>query len=137
MSEFNPIYSVTPCDESGAPTGGAVTDLPVPSAYTWDLEDTSASDAGRTLDGVMHKKRIGQVVAISLAWRYVTDAEVSKILKTFNNEYLLISYFDAMEAAYRTLVFYVGNRTAPMYNKRLGLWTNLSFKIIDKNGGMK
>ena len=132
--QFNPIQSVQPCDERGSATGTAVTDLPCPSSYTWDMEDVSASDAGRTQDGAMHKKRIGQVVAVSLAWRNINDAAVSKILKAFNSEYLKVTYYDAMAGTFQTLIFYVGNRTAPMYNKRLGLWQNLSFKIIDKNG---
>lgn len=134
---FNPIKSVTPCDETGTATGAAVTTLPCPSSYTWDLEDTSAPDAGRTLDGVMHKKRVGQVVAIQLAWRNITDSAVSAILQAFNSEYLNVEYWDAMAGAYNTLTFYVGNRTAPMYSKRLGLWQNLSFKIIDKAGANK
>ena len=137
MSDFNPIRSITPCNESGTATGAAITNLPCPAIYVWDLEDTSAPDAGRTLDGAMHKKRVGQVVAVSLSWRNITDAAVSRILKAFNSEYLLVQYWDAMQGAYATLVFYVGNRTAPMYNKRLGLWQNLSFKIIDKNGVTK
>ena len=132
--QFNPIQSVQPCDERGSATGTAVTDLPCPSSYTWDMEDVSASDAGRTQDGAMHKKRIGQVVAVSLAWRNINDAAVSKILKAFNSEYLKVTYYDAMAGTFQTLIFYVGNRTAPMYNKRLGLWQNLSFKFIDKNG---
>ncbi len=136
-NQFNPIQSVQPCTESGTATGAAVTDVPCPSSYTWDMEDVSESDAGRTQDGAMHKKRIGQVVAISLSWRNITDAAVSKILKTFNSEYLKVNYYDAMAGTFQTLIFYVGNRTAPMYNKRLGLWQNLSFKIIDKNGVTK
>lgn len=137
MAEFNPIKALTPCDESGTPTGATITNLPCPSSYVWDLEDTSAPDAGRTLDGAMHKKRIGQVVAISLSWRNIKDDAVSQILQAFNSEYLRVNYWDAMAGAYKTLVFYVGNRTAPMYNKRLGLWQNLSFKIIDKEGATK
>ena len=136
-NNFNPIKSVTPCTESGTATGSAVTTLPCPSSYTWDLEDTSAPDAGRTLDGAMHKKRVGQVVAVSLGWRNITDAQVSAILQAFNSEYVKVNYYDAMGGQFKTLVFYVGNRTAPMYSKRLGLWQNLSFKLIDRVGAEK
>ena len=147
-NDFNPIKSVTPCTEAGTATGSAVTTLPCPSSYTWDMEDTSAPDAGRTLDGAMHKKRVGQVIALNLSWRHITDAEVSAILKAFNSEYVLVEHWDAMQGAFRSqwaladggtekCVFYVGNRTAPMYNKRLGLWENLSFKIIERIGKTK
>jgi hypothetical protein len=101
------------------------------------MEDTSASDAGRTQDGAMHKKRIGQVVALELSWRNIKSAAVSRILQAFNSEYVKVTYWDAMKGATATLVFYVGNRTAPMYSGRLGLWQNLSFKLIDRVGGPK
>ena len=52
MNNYNPIRSVN---------GVAVKS---PSTYKWKLEDLSASDAGRTEDTVMDKKRIGQVIGI-------------------------------------------------------------------------
>lgn len=134
---FSPIQSVTPCDENGTATGTAVTDLPTPSSYVWDLQDVSDPDAGRTLDGAMHKKRRGQVVAVELAWRNIKSDAVSKILKAFNSEYVYVNYWDAMQGAYTSLVFYVGNRTAPMYSGRLGIWQNVSFKIVDRAGVTK
>ena len=132
--QFNPIQSVQPCYENGTTYGTAVTDLPCPSSYTWDLEDISESDAGRTQDGSMHKKLLGQAVSINLAWRNISSASVSKILKAFNTEYVKVNYWDAMKGAQNTLVFYVGNRTAPMYSRRLNLWQNLSFKLVTQDG---
>lgn len=136
-NSFNPIRSVTPVDGSGNATGPTVTDVPCPSSYQWDLEDVSASDAGRTQDGVMQKKQIGQVVAITLGWRNVDNATVSKVLQTFNHQYMKINYYDAMEGSYKDLIFYVGNRSAPMYSHILGLWGSLGFKIIDRKGENK
>ncbi len=136
-NNFNPIKSVTPVDGSGTATGPAVTDVPCPSVYQWDMEDVSASDAGRTQDNVMHKKMVGQVVAISLSWKNVDNATVAKVLQTFNHEYMKVNYYDAQDGDYKTLEFYVGNRTAPMYSHALGLWSNVSFKIIDRRGQIK
>lgn len=120
MPNYNPIVSVN---------GVAV---PCPSSYTYNLEDTSAADAGRTEDGVMHKKRIGQVVGIDLAWQNIPTSQVSQILQAFNPEYITVVYLDAMQGTTVSKVFYVGNRSAPMYNARKGLWSNVSFKIIER-----
>ena len=120
MPNYNPIVSVD---------GVAV---PCPSSYTYNLEDTSAADAGRTEDGVMHKKRIGQVVGLDLAWQNIPTSAVSQILQAFNPEYITVTYLDAMAGTTLTKIFYVGNRTAPMYNARKGLWSNVSFKIIER-----
>lgn len=108
--------------------------VPCPSKYQYDLQDISDSDAGRTEDTKMHKKRIGQCVKIELAWNYVTTAQLSTILQAFNPEYISVRYLDGLNGAYRTSEFYVGDRTAPMYNADRGLWENVSFNIIERSG---
>lgn len=121
-SENNPIRSVD---------GKSVK---CPSSYLWKLEDVSASDAGRTEDTMMHKKRIGQLVGIELSWQNIPTSEVSTILKAFNPEYIKVCYLDAMQGKYVTSEFYVGNRSAPMYNAAKGLWQNVSFNLIERSG---
>ena len=121
-NEYNPIRSVD---------GHSVK---CPSAYTWKLEDISSSDAGRTEDTKMDKMRIGQVVGLELSWKNLTTEEVSAILKAFNPEYIMVSYLDAMEGTYVESEFYVGNRSAPLYNAAKGLWSNVSFNLIDRSG---
>lgn len=128
MSTFtpgaNPIKSVN----------GVAVKPPDADGYKWDLEDVSASDAGRTEDVMMHKKRIGQVDAINLTWSNLTTAEVSTILKAFNPEYITVEYLNPLEGKFVTKEFYVGNRSAPMYSSATNLWGNVSFKIIARGG---
>lgn len=121
-SEFNPIRSVD---------GKAIK---CPSSYVYKLEDISASDAGRTEDTKMDKMRIGQLVGIELSWVYLTNQEISELLTAFNPEYISIVYLDAMQGDYVTSEFYVGNRSAPLYNTRLGLWESVSFNLIERSG---
>lgn len=120
--EYNPIRTVD---------GVAVK---CPSAYKWKLEDLSASDAGRTESTVMDKKRIGQIVGVELSWNKVSISDASTILKMFNPEYVEVCYLDAMEGKFVTTVFYVGERSAPLYNAELGLWDNISFNLIERSG---
>lgn len=122
-SELNPIRSVD---------GKAI--IRSPSSYLWKLEDVSASDAGRTEDTVMHKKRVGQLVGLELSWQNVSTEVVSSLLKAFNPEYIEVCYLDAMEGKYMTSTFYVGDRSAPMYNATKGLWSNVSFNLIERSG---
>ena len=121
-NEFNPIKSVNGKE------------IPVPSSYTYKLEDVTASDAGRTEDTKMYKKRFGQTVGLGLAWQNISTDDVSAILKAFNPEYIVVTYLDAMQGAPVTSEFYVGNKTAPIYNANLGLWSNVSFDIIERSG---
>ena len=122
MSNYNPIRSVN---------GVAIKS---PSAYQWKLEDLSASGAGRTEDTVMDKMRIGQVVGIELRWDKVSIPDAATLLKQFNPEYVDVCYLDAMEGKFVTKNFYVGNRSAPLYNGELGLWDNIAFNLIGRSG---
>ena len=120
MADYNPIKSVNSVA------------IPSPSSYQWEREDLSDSSAGRTEDGKMHKNRIGYKVALSLSWQNVKTAVASQVLKAFAPEYISVRYLDPEEGTYVTKTFYVGNRTAPMYNGELGVWSNISFKIIEQ-----
>ena len=103
-----------------------------PSSFQWSLSDLSDSSAGRTEDTLMHKNRIGQKVKLNLEWKNITTAECSAILKAFNPEYIEVTYLDAMKGDYDTKIFYVGDRSAPLYNSKLGLWSNVAFNITEQ-----
>ena len=122
LDPYNPIRSVD---------GRAVI---CPSSYQWKLEDISASDAGRTEDTTMHKNRIGQVVGLELVWNNVSIEDAAELLQAFNPEYINVTYLDAMEGKYITSEFYVGNRSAPLYNSRLRKWSKISFNLIKRSG---
>lgn len=116
----NPIQSV----------GG--TTVPPPSSYEYQLSDISSPDAGRTEDGLMHKMMIGQKVHLNLKWQNLTDAEAATVLTAFNQEYLSIKYYDVKSAGFLTKTFYVGDRSAPAYNRTVGVWSGVSFNVIER-----
>lgn len=105
-----------------------------PASYLYKLEDVSAADSGRTEDTVMYKNRVGQLVGIELSWTYLPTAEASALLNIFDPEYIYVEYLDLKQGAFVTSQFYVGNRSAPYYNATKGLWTNLSFNLIERDG---
>lgn len=106
--------------------------IPTPSKYEYNLQDISKSDAGRTQDGKMHKNRIGQTKKIELEWQNISTDKVSTILQAFNPEYINVTYLDALTGSYVTSEFYVGDRSAPAYNTKMGLWQNVAFNIIER-----
>ena len=105
-----------------------------PSSYQWKMQDISASDAGRTEDTKMDKKRIGQIRKIELEWQNVSITDAAAILQAFNPEYIEVCYLDAMTGTYRTSELYVGDRSTPLYNAKLGVWNNVAFNIIERSG---
>lgn len=103
-----------------------------PSQYKWEQIDVSASDAGRTEDGLMHKKKIRTVDGITLEWAYPTTTELKAILAAFSAEYISITYLSPTAGDFVTKTFYVGDRSSPMYNSTLNRWENISFKIVER-----
>ena len=120
VNDYYPIKTV----------GGVI--VPCPSTYQYELSDVSDADSGRTEDGLMHKMRIAQKVHIQLSWSYVSFADAKTILEAFNPEYIDVNYLDPMTNTYQTKTFYVGDRSAPLYNTRKQLWTGISFNIIER-----
>ena len=103
-----------------------------PSVFQYDLQDVSASDAGRTEDALMHKNRIAQKVKLQLAWNNISTTDACLILNAFDAEYIEIKYLDPKAGGYVTKTFYVGDRSAPMYNNTLGVWSNVAFNVIER-----
>ena len=111
---------------------GTNSNIPAPSKYDWKLSDVSAPDAGRTLDGKMHKMRVTQKVHIELEWQNVNDTTARTVLQAFSaNEYFSVTYWDYRAMAYLTKTFYVGDRSVSAYNRVLKIGT-ISFNIIEQ-----
>lgn len=111
-------------------------EIPCPSVYQYSLNDISDDDAGRTEALVMEKKRIGQARTIHLEWQNVSILDCAKILQAFNPEYIMVDYLDAMSGTFEKREFYVGDRSTPLYNSRLGIWSNISFNIIERGAAL-
>ncbi len=126
----NPIQGVRAHDENNATD---FEQIPAPKKYRWSLQDLSANGAGRTENNVMHKKRSGQVVKLDVEWHNLTTEQISTILRAFNHEYLDLIYLDPYAGTYKTACFYIGDRQAPLFNSKRGVWESLSFPIISRD----
>ena len=107
--------------------------IPQPSSMEVEIQDVSSSDAGRTADTIMHKKSLRTIYALSLSWNGLPTAQAKRVLQRFNEaEYFDVTFLDPYTGQMRTKNFYVGNRTVPMYSAVLDIWSNVSFKIIER-----
>jgi len=112
--------------------------IKAPSAMTWSIQDISSPDAGRTLDGIMHKERLafgGQKRKLKLEWNLVKFGEESRtILQAFTPEYISVAFPDPQEGTVITRTFYTGDKELQFKTWWSGkqLLTNLSFSIIEQ-----
>ena len=108
--------------------------LKTPSSFTWELNDVSASDAGRTTDALMHKNRVARKRKLKMSWSMPTPAEAKSILEAFAPEYFTVTYFDPLAGAIQTRTFYCGDQSAPVKfwtvnNKR---YETITFDVIER-----
>lgn len=142
MKSINPISWVCPITNLTATssgytyTRGAKRFPSAPGSMEWADNDISASSAGRTEDGVMHKELITNAVKANLSWNYRSVEEVQNVLKAFDGEYFEVCLYDPRygKAANDYMVRYVmykGDRSASFYNASMGLFEKCAFNIID------
>ncbi len=105
-----------------------------PSEFTYGLQDISASDSGRTQDGLMHKNRITQKVKLNLGFWGLRPEETARLLQAFNPEYVEVEYPDAMSGHNEIRTFYTGDKTAPveMWVVNNKAYSKISFNIIER-----
>lgn len=108
-------------------------DIPIPSEFGWSIQDVSAPDSGRTLDGLMQKERVTRKEKISLKWNGKSPEDTATILQAFADEYFNVTYVCPLTNSMVTKQFYCGDQSAPYYwwcNG--GLLESVSFNIIER-----
>lgn len=108
----------------------------VPSSMTWDLEDISSSDTGRSQSGLMYQKIVARKRKLSLSWKAVTKEEAQVILSAVVDEspYLSVTYPDALSGTNERRTFYVSAKTAPVYTWQVNkkIYSSISFDLIER-----
>ena len=122
-------------------TGSFTTITPVPSRIKWSVQDISAPDAGRTLDGIMHKERLPmpnwQKRKMELSWNAVPYGSAAGqsgwILQQFTSEYIDVKYPDPQDGTIVEKTFYTGDKAMTFTIWQEGrLWlTEFGFNIIE------
>lgn len=108
-------------------------DCPTPSEFGWSLQDVSASDSGRTQDGLMHKNTVTRKEKIQLSWNAPDPAKASTVLQMFLPEYFEVTYRSPLTNTIVTKTFYRGDANAQTYWwANNGLFEKISFNIIER-----
>lgn len=107
-----------------------------PQTCKWNLYDVSAPDSGRTEDTNMQKNRLGSCVKLECSWAGLGYELGSKILRMFQPEYVTVTYWDLLDCANRTAVFYVGDRAGEPYSyaDKIAFYNTISFNLIERKG---
>lgn len=102
----------------------------------WKLSDLDAPDAGRTLDGIMHRNRVAQKVDLEVTCRPLTTAEASIVLQAINPEFVTVVYDDPLLGTTTTKTMYSNNRPATFLQESWDggsyVWQGIAFPLIER-----
>lgn len=90
--------------------------IPVPTEYSFSVEDLSSQLTGRTLDGVMHKDVVAVKDSYTCKWKKLSWEETAILLNAVDGkEKVMFTYADPrVPNQMLTNEFYIGQRTTPV-----------------------
>lgn len=100
----------------------------------WTKNDIDGPDAGRTMDGRMHRSRVACKAKLELSCRPLPSADAAVVLNLLKPQYVTVSYTDPMEGSV-SKTMYAG--TIPATVARLQedgtvLWEGIAFSLIER-----
>lgn len=109
------ITKIEVADVNGTLTGQVYTDIPDVSGYIWGKSDISGTKAGRNQKSDMIKSLKGKARTLELTWSGRTYADISKVFKCFDHEYIWLTFYDAITGQHERKHFYCGDFSAASY----------------------
>lgn len=101
--------------------------VPTPSTYSFDIEDLSSEETGRTLDGVMHKDVVAVKDYYTCEWKHLSWEQASQILNLVDGKtQVTVMLIDPRRPGqYVSGQFYVGKRGGVLNNlrHRTNMWS--------------
>ena len=100
----------------------------------WQRNDIESEDAGRTLDGVMHRGRVASKVRLDIKCRPLTSSEAMAVLDAIKPEFVTVRYIDPQD----------GSVTRTMYSNNIpaicatispdgtAVWKGIEFPLIER-----
>lgn len=106
-----------------------------PSACNFEYETFDGENAGRTLDGTMHRDVIATKISIQLEWNSISANEMSRLLTALDSPFFAVRYFNPQQGDFIEDIFYCGNRSVPVYsfvNGRIKYDSGFSVNLIQR-----
>lgn len=100
----------------------------------WQRNDLDSAEAGRTLDGTMHRGRVASKVRMDITCRPLRSAEASIVLQAIYPEYITVEYIDPMSGKTTKQMYSNNNPATHMLLQSDGTewWHDISFPLIER-----
>ena len=96
--------------------------------------DLDGENAGRTMDGVMHRDRIASKIRWDVTCKLLSAEELAVVLSLIEPEFVEVTFTDPMTGQPVTKTMYSNNIPTQLAfaHKAGSWWTNLTFPLIER-----
>ena len=99
----------------------------------WQRNDLDSADAGRTMDGIMHRGRVATKIRLDVTCRPLRSTETQMLLNAIYPEYVTVEYLDPMYGLV-TKQMYSNNTPAThmlLQDDGVEWWHDITFPLIE------
>ena len=99
----------------------------------WQRNDLDGENAGRMLDGVMRRNRVGTKIRLDITCRPLTSSEAQVVLTAIMPEYVTVRYTDPQAGVVEKRMYSNNNPASYLLKKSDGTeyWTGITFPLIE------
>lgn len=97
----------------------------------WQRNDLDGANAGRTMDGKMHRERVTSKVRLDITCLPLKSEAAAIVLNAIYPEYVEVEYVDPMYGpSIKTM--YSNNIPATYMDTKTDLWEGIAFPLIER-----
>jgi hypothetical protein len=99
----------------------------------WQRNDVESPEAGRTLDGIMHRGRVGTKIRLDVTCHLLKAPELATVLNLIYPEYITVRYDDPMLGNVVKKMYSNNNPASYCILKPDGTeyWSEITFPLIE------
>lgn len=100
----------------------------------WQRNDLDGENAGRTMDGVMHRSRVTSKIRLDITCVPLRSEDASTVLNAIYPEYVSVEYTDPMHGLVTRTMYSNNNPATHMYAQSDGIeyWEGITFPLIER-----
>ncbi len=106
--------------------------LPTPKDYGVGIQDISKAE--RNANGTMIIERIATKRKLEVAWEYLSQEDLSRVLSLVSPVFFTVEYIDPLEGRTKIGTFYAGDRVPKAMDYRNGKvrWKDFKLSLIER-----
>ena len=96
--------------------------------------DIDGPEAGRTMDGIMHRERVAKKIRLDISCRPLVDFEAGQILSVIEDEYGSVTYTDPVYGVITKEMYSNNNPASYRVRKNDGreYWDGIEFPLVER-----